>query len=83
MQDDKGSHADSEINPIIRSLPQLRKWFPNLSIACDVCLCPYTSHGHCGILSNKGVIDNIPSIERLAEVSLSYAKAGKKERKTI
>ena len=44
---------------------------------CDVCLCPYTDHGHCGILNEDGSINNEASIERLAEVSVAYAKAGK------
>ena len=48
-------------------------------VACDVCLCPYTSHGHCGILNQDGTINNTPSIERIADVALAYAKAGKLE----
>ena len=43
---------------------------------CQVCLCGYTSHGHCGILTPSGQIDNDKSIARLAEVALSYAVAG-------
>jgi porphobilinogen synthase len=42
----------------------------------QVCLCPYTNHGHCGILSSDGVINNEASIERIAEVALAYARAG-------
>lgn len=42
----------------------------------QVCLCPYTSHGHCGILNSDGTIDNKSSIKRLASVALSYVKAG-------
>lgn len=53
----------------------LRKWFPDLVIACDVCLCPYTNHGHCGIFAGEH-LDNSASIQRLAEISLNYAKAG-------
>ncbi|GLV43772.1 Porphobilinogen synthase [Carabus blaptoides fortunei] len=75
-KDDNGSHADSLINPVVKALPKLRCWFPELTLACDVCLCPYTSHGHCGIMFNDGVIDNDASIKRIAQVSLSYAKAG-------
>lgn len=56
-------------------LPKLREWFPNLLIACDVCLCPYTDHGHCGIFEN-GIISNTLSTKRLAEIALNYAKAG-------
>lgn len=42
----------------------------------QVCLCAYTSHGHCGILKKDGTIDNTPSIKRLAEQATAYAKAG-------
>lgn len=54
----------------------LRQAFPKLLIAADVCLCEYTSHGHCGILSPDGLIDNTLSVARIAEVALNYAKAG-------
>ncbi|XP_066154905.1 delta-aminolevulinic acid dehydratase [Euwallacea fornicatus] len=75
-KDDCATIADSPENPVIRALPYLRKWFPSLTIACDVCLCPYSSHGHCGILSEAGIIDNAKSIKRIAEISLAYVKAG-------
>jgi len=74
-KDDLGTTADSKENPVVRAIPKLREWFPNLVIACDVCLCPYTSHGHCGIIRGD-TIDNDLSIKRLAEISLTYAKAG-------
>lgn len=74
-KDSNGSSADSKENPVIRALPKLREWFPNLLIACDVCLCPYTDHGHCGIMNETG-IDNEASIRRLADISISYALAG-------
>lgn len=60
---------------MVEALPHLRKWFPALLLACDVCLCPYTDHGHCGIL-NEQYLDNAASTKRIAEVSLAYAKAG-------
>lgn len=75
-KDDIATGADAAYNPVIRALPMLRKWFPNLLIACDVCLCPYSNHGHCGILNEDGTIDNDKSIKRIAEVAVSYAKAG-------
>lgn len=71
-----GSSADSPQNPVIRALPKLRSAFPDLTIACDVCLCPYTSHGHCGVLTETGIINHASSVKRIAEVSLAYAKAG-------
>ncbi|VEN44532.1 unnamed protein product [Callosobruchus maculatus] len=75
-KDEFASNADSSKNPVIRALPLLRKWYPNLTIACDVCLCPYTSHGHCGVLNSDGSINNAASIDRISDVALSYAKAG-------
>lgn len=41
-----------------------------------MCLCPYTIHGHCGILNSDGTIDNKKSVARLASVALSYGEAG-------
>ena len=55
---------------------QLKAWFPDLLVACDVCLCPYTNHGHCGILRDDGTIDTERSIARLADVALAYGLAG-------
>lgn len=77
-KDNRGSSADSSDNPVIRALPELRKWFPQLVIAVDVCLCPYTDHGHCGVQYDAagGDLDNAQSIARLAEISLAYAQAG-------
>ncbi|XP_058129946.1 delta-aminolevulinic acid dehydratase isoform X1 [Anopheles ziemanni] len=75
-KDATGTTADCSTNPVIRALPQLKAAFPQLLIACDVCLCPYTDHGHCGVLTSDGIIDNEPSIKRIAEIALAYARAG-------
>ncbi|KAJ8936911.1 hypothetical protein NQ318_010938 [Aromia moschata] len=82
-KDDNATNADSKENPVVRALPKLRQWFPNLTIACDVCLCPYSSHGHCGILFPDGTINNPASIERISEVALSYAKAGMQQNRSL
>ncbi|XP_012146498.1 porphobilinogen synthase [Megachile rotundata] len=75
-KDHTGSNADSLQNPIIQAVPLIRQWFPNLLIACDVCLCPYTIHGHCGILNDDGSINNKASIARISEIAVAYAQAG-------
>ncbi|XP_046679725.1 delta-aminolevulinic acid dehydratase-like isoform X1 [Homalodisca vitripennis] len=75
-RDTNGSSADSKDNPVLQAIPMLRSSFPDLVIACDVCLCSYTNHGHCGILRDNGSIHNELSIKRLAEVAVAYAKAG-------
>ncbi|KAF9325805.1 hypothetical protein BG006_010719, partial [Podila minutissima] len=75
-KDAVGSAAEDPNTPAIRALKVLSKAFPKLLLACDVCLCPYTSHGHCGVLREDGTIDNRASVKRLADISLAYARAG-------
>jgi len=58
------------------ALNVLRKAFSELMLITDVCLCAYTSHGHCGILTQNDELDNQASIERLAEVALSHVEEG-------
>uniref|UniRef100_A0A1X7UVL1 Delta-aminolevulinic acid dehydratase n=1 Tax=Amphimedon queenslandica TaxID=400682 RepID=A0A1X7UVL1_AMPQE len=75
-KDGTGSSADCSDNPVILAVKRLRELYPSLLISCDVCLCPYTDHGHCGILTNTGSLDNPKSIKRLAEIAVAYGKAG-------
>jgi porphobilinogen synthase len=75
-KDARGTPADDPQGPVILAIIKLRALFPTLFIATDVCLCEYTSHGHCGILHEDGTINATPSAERIAEVALAYAKAG-------
>lgn len=82
LKDERGSHADSPSSSVIRTIPKLREWYPELTVACDVCLCAYTSHGHCGVFNKTGnqEIDSClhreKSVERIAQVAIAYAKAG-------
>ncbi|KAJ3214412.1 hypothetical protein HDU67_001699 [Dinochytrium kinnereticum] len=76
QKDACGTLADDVEGPVIRAVKLFRSEFPEVLVACDLCLCEYTSHGHCGILREDGSINNEESIKRLAEVGLSYAKAG-------
>jgi len=75
-QDERGSPADDPSGPVILAIKKLCALFPALYIACDVCLCEYTDHGHCGLLHEDGTINNSPSVDRIAEVAVNYAKAG-------
>ncbi len=77
FQDPTGSPADIPENPAILAVRKLRSTFPTLLVICDVCLCPYTDHGHCGVLYEDGTINNEASINRLAQIAVAYAKAGK------
>ena len=54
----------------------LKQNFPDLIVITDVCLCEYTSHGHCGILSAEGQVQNDPTLELLSKVALSHVEAG-------
>lgn len=76
LKDPAGTPADDQQGPVILTIKKLKQWYPSLYIACDVCLCEYTSHGHCGVLNEDGTINTLPSVERLADVALAYAKAG-------
>lgn len=60
----------------------IRKYL-EASVILQVCLCPYTSHGHCGLFNSEGYIDNDKSIQRLSEIAASYAKAGQSICKAI
>ncbi|KAL4401340.1 Aminolevulinate dehydratase [Malassezia pachydermatis] len=75
-KDDVGTLADDVDGPVIQAIRKIRDLFPTLYVAADVCLCEYTSHGHCGILHEDGSINNTLSIERLKDVAVAYAKAG-------
>jgi porphobilinogen synthase len=75
-KDDKGSSAFSDNGIVQQSTKLIRKHFGDkIAIITDVCLCQYTSHGHCGIVMNKKV-DNDCSIDTLTKVAISHARAG-------
>lgn len=74
-KDDTGSQAWSETGPVQQAVRQIKKAVPDLLVITDVCLCAYTSHGHCGVIKN-GHIDNDATCELLAKVALSHAQAG-------
>ena len=63
-------------SPVICAIRKLRSLYPALLIMCDLCLCGYTSHGHCGILRKDHSVDNAASIARLGEIAAAYAVAG-------
>ncbi|KAI9928493.1 Aminolevulinate dehydratase [Aspergillus wentii] len=75
-KDALGTAADDPAGPVIQAIRLLRSRFPQLYIVTDVCLCEYTSHGHCGILKEDGTLDNAQSVDRISDVALAYAIAG-------
>ncbi|KAF5354682.1 hypothetical protein D9756_005399 [Leucocoprinus leucothites] len=76
QKDGRGTPADDLTGPVILAIKKIKELFPSVYIACDVCLCEYTDHGHCGLLHDDGTINTGPSVERIAEVAVNYAKAG-------
>jgi porphobilinogen synthase len=75
-KDALGTAADDAKGPVIQSIKLLRRSFPDLFIVVDVCLCEYTSHGHCGILRDDGSLNNALSVDRISDVAMAYADAG-------
>jgi porphobilinogen synthase len=74
-KDETGSHAWAEAGVVQRSIKEIKKAVPDLLVITDVCLCAYTSNGHCGIVRDNK-IDNDATCELLAKVALSHAYAG-------
>lgn len=74
-KDEDGSSAWDPEGPVQRGCAALKAHYPDLLVITDVCLCQYTSHGHCGELSHGKVVNDI-TLERLALVALSHAIAG-------
>ncbi len=74
-KDDEGSGAWIEDGIVQQALRALRPRFPELLLVTDVCLCEYTSHGHCGVISG-GEVDNDASVELLARTAVSHVEAG-------
>lgn len=75
-KDPEGNTALDDNGEVQQAVRKIKKSYPDLIVITDVCLCEYTSHGHCGILTKKGEVDNDATIEALAEEALSHARAG-------
>ena len=74
-KDETGSEASAAHGAVQRSIEGIRKAKLPLLVLTDVCLCEYTSHGHCGVIKD-GEILNDPSVALLADAALSHARAG-------
>jgi porphobilinogen synthase len=74
-KDELGTGAYREDGIIQLAVRAIKKNFPELIVATDVCLCEYTSHGHCGVVK-EGQVLNDPTLELLAKTALSHVEAG-------
>ena len=79
-KDEEGSGAWNEDGIVQRALRELRPRFPELVLLTDVCLCEYTSHGHCGVLED-GEVDNDASLELLARTAVSPRRGRRRRRR--
>jgi porphobilinogen synthase len=75
-KDERGSGAHSGDGITQQAVKAIKDAAPDMMVITDVCLCEYTSHGHCGTVTDKGEIQNDPSLEILAETALSHVRAG-------
>ena len=75
VKDEVGSQAYAEDGIVQKAIREARKQFPDMYLITDVCMCEYTSHGHCGILCGHDV-ENDKTLELLAKTALSHVQAG-------
>ncbi len=74
-KDEVGSQAYADDGIVQRAVSVIKKNFPELCVITDICLCEYTSHGHCGIV-REGYVQNDPTLDLLAKTAVSHARAG-------
>jgi porphobilinogen synthase len=75
-KDEAGSEAYASDGIAQRAVRALKVAQPDLLVITDVCMCEYTSHGHCGIVLDDGSVDNDRTIELLAQTAVSHVEAG-------
>ena len=74
-KDEQGSSAWDLQQPVQQAMTAIKKVLPEMVVIGDVCLCEYTSHGHCGLLAGE-TVDNDPTLALLTTVAVSQAQAG-------
>lgn len=75
VKDETGSSSTDPKGPVQEAIKAIKDKSPELMVITDVCMCEYTSHGHCGVIKNNDV-DNDATLELLSAEALSHAKAG-------
>ena len=75
-KDEEGSGAWDEEGIVQLATRAIKQAHPELLVIADLCLCEYTSHGHCGVVRSDGVVDNDATLELLARTAVSQARAG-------
>jgi porphobilinogen synthase len=75
-KDEQGSGAWEDDGVVQLTTRAIKQALPELLVVTDVCLCEYTTHGHCGVLREDGAVDNDTTIELLGHAAVSHARAG-------
>jgi porphobilinogen synthase len=75
-KDEEGSGAWDDEGIVQLATRAIKEAHPDLLVICDLCLCEYTSHGHCGVLRSDGSVDNDATLELLNRTAVSQARAG-------
>jgi porphobilinogen synthase len=75
-KDERGTAAADPLGPVPSAIRAIKNRTEDIAVLADVCLCEYTSHGHCGVLRDGGAIDNDRTLEVLADAARVYADAG-------
>ena len=75
-KDEQGSGAYDDEGVVQLAVRAIKEAHPELVVITDVCLCGYTSHGHCGVVMADGSVDNDLTLELLAKTAISHARAG-------
>lgn len=75
-KDERGSSAWDPNGIVQKAVRAIKSAVPGMYVITDICLCAYTSHGHCGLLSRTGEVLNDPTLELLSKVALSHCEAG-------
>jgi porphobilinogen synthase len=75
-KDEQGSGAYDDEGVVQLAVRAIKDAHPDLLVITDVCLCAYTSHGHCGVVLDDGTVDNDVSLELLAKTAISHARSG-------
>ncbi|MEA2256371.1 MAG: porphobilinogen synthase [Solirubrobacteraceae bacterium] len=75
-KDEEGSGAWDDEGVVQLAIRAIKRAHPGLLVIADLCLCEYTSHGHCGLLRADGSVDNDASVELLARTAVAQARAG-------
>ncbi|HOM83475.1 MAG TPA: porphobilinogen synthase, partial [Armatimonadota bacterium] len=75
-KDEVGSSAYAEDGIVQRAIRAIKRSHPDLLVITDVCLCEYTSHGHCGVVGSDGQVQNDATLALLQRTAVSHAQAG-------